>query len=116
MPNAATAVDILTTELPVSRPKANATAGAPVESELVLYSDGDTEFGVWQVTPGSFAARKQGACELMHFVAGSGKITDAHGTVTKIAPGVAVFLPDGWEGTWDVAETVRKTYAIYATR
>lgn len=111
----ATAVDIAAAELPVSRPKANATAGEPVESELVLFADGDTELGIWQVTPGSFTSRKSGACELMHFVAGSGTITGADGTVTEIAPGVAVFLPDGWEGTWDVTSTIRKTYAIYAT-
>ncbi|MFN8223969.1 MAG: cupin domain-containing protein [Gaiellales bacterium] len=111
-----TAVDILAAELTVTGPKANATSGTPVESELVLFADGASELGIWEVTPGSFPARKSGVCELMHFVAGSGTITDADGTVHEIAPGVAIFQPDGWEGMWTVTSTVRKSYAIYSVR
>ena len=30
-------------------------------------------------------------------------------------PGVVRFFPDGWSGTWEIRETVRKTYAIVRT-
>lgn len=93
----------------------NATRGKPVESKLVLYSDRTTEIGIWEVTPGSFPARKDDVCELMQFVAGYGTITDSTGT-TEIRPGVVMFTPDGWTGTWEVHETVRKTYALHRTR
>jgi uncharacterized cupin superfamily protein len=93
----------------------NATKGAPVESKLVLYSDRKTEIGIWEVTPGSFPAQKDDVCELMQFVSGRGTITDSTG-VTEIRPGVVMFTPDGWTGTWDVHETIRKTYALHRTR
>ena len=95
--------------------RTNATKGAPAESKLVLYSDRTTEIGIWEVTPGSFPARKDGVCELMQFVAGAGTITDASG-VTQIGPGAVMFTPDGWVGTWDVYETVRKTYVVHQTK
>jgi uncharacterized cupin superfamily protein len=95
-------------------PRLNATAGEPVESKLVLYSDRTTEIGIWEVTPGVFPAHKDDVCELMQFVAGRGTITDSTG-VTEIGPGVVMFTPDGWTGTWDVQETVRKTYALHRT-
>jgi uncharacterized protein len=93
----------------------NATSGEPVESKLVLYADRYTEIGIWEVTPGSFPAAKDGVCELMQFVAGSATIVDANGETT-VEPGIVMFLPDGWTGTWTVHETVRKTYALHHTR
>jgi hypothetical protein len=112
---AVASVDILSAELPAARTKTNSLEGSPLESELVLFADEHTEFGIWEVTPGRFASQKTGVCELMHFVQGSGTITGLDGTVTDIAPGVVVFLPDGWEGTWHVTNTVRKSYAVYST-
>ncbi len=96
-------------------PRPNATSGEPIESKLVLYADQFTEIGIWEVTPGSFPASKDGVCELMQFVAGSATIVDANGE-TIVGPGVVMFLPDGWTGTWTVYETVRKTYALHHTR
>ena len=104
----------LDAELASMGPRLNATAGAPVESKLVLYSDRTTEIGIWEVTPGTFPARKEDVCELMQFIAGRGTITDATGT-TEIRPGVVMFTPDGWSGTWEVQETIRKTYALHRT-
>jgi uncharacterized protein len=96
-------------------PRPNATGGEPIESKLVLYADRFTEIGIWEVTPGSFPARKDGVCELMQFVAGSATIVDATGE-TFVEPGTVMFLPDGWIGRWTVHETVRKTYALHHTR
>jgi uncharacterized cupin superfamily protein len=101
--------------LTIMGPRLNATVGEPVESKLVLYSDRTTEIGIWEVTPGVFPAHKDDVCELMQFVSGRGTITDSTG-VTEIRPGVVMFTPDGWTGTWDVQETVRKTYALHRTR
>lgn len=96
-------------------PRQNATSGEPVESKLVLYADRFTEIGIWEVTPGTFPASKDGVCELMQFVSGSATIVDANGETT-IEPGTVMFTPDGWTGTWTVRETVRKTYALHHTR
>jgi uncharacterized cupin superfamily protein len=68
--------------------------------------------GVWECTPGVWPSAKNGVGELMVFTAGRGAIVDADGTRHEIRPGVAVYLPDGWTGHWEVEETVRKVYAI----
>ncbi len=95
--------------------KPNALAGSPVESELVIYADDAIEMGIWEVTPGTFRGSKEGVYEFMHFAQGAGTITDESGAVIHISPGLSVFVPDGWRGTWDVTETVRKTYVINRT-
>jgi uncharacterized cupin superfamily protein len=50
---------------------------------------------------------------MMHFIAGKGTITTVDGTVHEIRPGVVLVAPDGWRGTWDISETVRKVYTIW---
>ncbi|MCS5724530.1 cupin domain-containing protein [Herbiconiux sp. CPCC 203407] len=90
-----------------------AVDGAPTESVLVLHSDAGGRSGVWECTPGRFASSRDGDSELMHFVAGRGTITSADGTVHDIRPGVVLVAPDGWRGTWNIRETVRKIYTIW---
>jgi uncharacterized protein len=106
---------VLQARLENPSPRVNPISGEPVESKLVLYADRFTEIGIWEVTPGSFPASKDGVCELMQFVAGSATIVDANGE-TIVEPGTVMFTPDGWSGTWNVRETVRKTYALHHTR
>jgi hypothetical protein len=116
IPTSLSIADVLSLELDVVGPRAGALRGDPVESIHVLVDDGLVQTGVWEVTPGSFPGAKDGICELMHFVAGRGTITGADGEVTRIGPGVAMFTPDGWRGTWDVEETIRKTFVVVKTR
>jgi uncharacterized cupin superfamily protein len=108
--------DVLAVRLVAGQPVPTGTAGEPYESWLVLSDDGQVELGIWEVTPGTFRGSKEGIYESMHFVAGSGTITDSDGVVSEIKPGVVMFCPDGWSGEWDVRETVRKTYTIVKTR
>ncbi|MGH3642836.1 MAG: cupin domain-containing protein [Mycobacterium sp.] len=90
-------------------------AGAPVESVHVLHRDAGGRSGVWECTPGRFESARNGDTELMHFIAGAGTITTVDGTVHEISPGVVLVAPDGWRGTWDIRETVRKVYTIWTT-
>jgi len=110
-----TVEDVLTADLETGRLVPTALAGEPYESWHVLSDDGRVELGIWEVTPGSFRGSTDGYYEQMHFVAGSGTITDDSGSVTEIRPGVVMLCPDGWSGLWDVRETVRKTYAVVKT-
>lgn len=104
-----------TLALTVRGPRTPALAGAPVESVSVLHSDAGGRSGVWECTPGRFDSARDGDTELMHFVAGEGTITSADGTVHEIHPGVVLVAPNGWRGTWDIRETVRKVYTIWTT-
>jgi len=108
--------DVLSAKLETGRLVPTAVAGEPYESWHVISDDGQVELGIWEVTPGSFRGETDGIYEQMHFVAGSGTITDGDGVVTDIHPGVVMLCPDGWSGTWDVRETIRKTYAVVKTR
>lgn len=107
--------DVRSVELETGRPVPTAVAGGPYESWHVISDDGRVELGIWEVTPGSFRGATEGVYEQMHFVAGSGTITDADGVVTEIKPGVVMLCPDGPSGLWEVRTTVRKTYAIGST-
>jgi len=107
---------ILATELEDTGPPRVVLQGAPQTACRVLYEDADVEVGVWTVTPGVFASVKQGMSESMHFVAGAGHISHPDGSTTVITPGTLLHLHDGWQGTWHVTETVRKSYVIVQTR
>lgn len=100
-------------ELTVRRRRTPALDGAPVESYHVLHSDAAGRSGIWECTPGKFDSARNGDSEMMHFIAGAGTITTADGTVHEIRPGVVLVAPDGWRGTWDIRETVRKVYTIW---
>lgn len=99
--------------LTVLGPRTPAVAGRPVESVQVLHRDGSGRCGVWECTPGRFQSARDGDTELMHFIAGEGTITSSDGSVHEIRPGVVLIAPDGWRGTWDIRETVRKVYTIW---
>jgi uncharacterized cupin superfamily protein len=104
-----------TRELTVLGPRTPSLAGAPAESVHVLHRNPGGRSGIWECTPGRFDSARNGDTELMHFIAGAGTITTADGTVHDIRPGVVLVAPDGWRGTWDIRETVRKVYTIWAT-
>jgi uncharacterized cupin superfamily protein len=99
-----------------SGPRAGATAGEPVESELELYNDGTVEVGLWECTPGEFPSIKDGITEEMFFLSGDATIVGDDGTEHEIAPGVLIVTPDGWKGRWKIRKTVRKVYTIWHTR
>lgn len=107
--------DPLTAELAEIGPKPNPTRGTPVESALVLFEDAHIEAGVWECTPGAFPAKREGYREQFTLIAGRAILRDADGTETVLEPGVAVVTPEGWEGEWDIAETVRKVYVVSYT-
>jgi uncharacterized protein len=105
-------VDVMTARLVDAGRFPGAEPGSARTAELVLYEDGRMETGIWEVTPGEFDAAHGPYVEFMHFVAGDATITAADGEVHEIGPGVALTVPSGWRGRWQVRETVRKTYVI----
>jgi uncharacterized cupin superfamily protein len=107
--------DLIDVELRTTGPRAGATQGEPVESELELYNDGRVEVGLWECTPGEFPSVKDGISEEMLFLAGDATIVGDDGTKYEIAPGILVVTPDGWKGRWEIRQTVRKVYTIWHT-
>ncbi len=54
MSTARRSVNVLVTAMSGGTPKPNMISGTPLESDLPLFEDGDTEFDIWEVMPGSF--------------------------------------------------------------
>jgi len=102
--------DVRSVVLPEPTPKPGATAGDPRESLLQLSDDGRVQIGIWECTPGSFPSARDGYSEFMLFLAGEATITDDDGTRHRIGPGTAMRVPDGWLGSWEIRDTVRKVY------
>jgi uncharacterized cupin superfamily protein len=104
-----------TMTLTVRGPRVPSLSGVPVESVRELHRDGRARTGVWECTPGSFDSARNGDTEVMHFVAGDATITSADGETYEIRPGSVLVAPDGWRGTWEIRQTVRKVYTIWDT-
>jgi uncharacterized protein len=94
-------------------PRTPVLEGTPSQSVHVLYRDDQARSGIWECTPGRFESARDGDTEFMHFLAGSATITTDDGTEHDIRPGVTLIAPDGWRGTWEIRETVRKVYTIW---
>ncbi len=115
MTAAGRSLDVARAPVAVVGVKAGATLGEPTESDFTIHAELGVDIGVWECTPGVWPSSKVGVGELMVFTAGRGVIVGADGTRHEIRPGIAVYLPDGWSGYWEVEETVRKVYAIVAS-
>lgn len=95
------------------------SASAPdhdvLESFLPLWPDervGLMKSGIWQASPGHLVGKREGWAEICHIMEGRATITTEGGAAETIGPGDVLILPDGWRGTWDIHETVRKFYAL----
>lgn len=91
-------------------PTASVVSGVPTTATLPLAALGDTEVGVWEMTPGT--ATDTEADEV--FVVLSGRaviqfVSPALPTL-EVGPGSIVRLTEGMKTVWTVTETLRKVY------
>ena len=78
-----------------------------------LYGEGAGRSGLWEVTPGAFAAENDGFAEYMHILEGRGTVLSDDGSTLELRPGVKFIARSGWRGRWVVTETIRKIYVIW---
>ncbi|MBT2483612.1 MULTISPECIES: cupin domain-containing protein [unclassified Microbacterium] len=102
----AAALDLVHAPLPSDE----VIAGTPTTATRILSTLGDTEIGVWEMTPGT--ASDVEADEV--FVVLTGRATIAFEDTTLpaigIGPGSVVRLVEGMRTVWTVTETLRKVY------
>ena len=67
--------------------------------------------GVWECTPGRWRRQVMDR-EFAHFVSGRARFVPDHGEPFDICAGDAVWFPADTTGTWEITETLRKTYVI----
>jgi uncharacterized cupin superfamily protein len=94
-------------------PLEEATGAAMQTTGLTLWEDGTgTESGVWECTRGP-SRWKLDTNEFVHILAGRMTVTPDGGEPVEIGAGDTAVFPKGWEGTWDIHDTVRKLYVIF---
>lgn len=99
-------------------PKPNIIHGDPMEAihEIHRDEDGKVLIGVWECTPGSYHSAKVGYSELMVILGGHATITPTGGEPLDLRDGSAIVTPDGWTGTWDVHDTIRKVFLLWGEK
>jgi uncharacterized cupin superfamily protein len=95
---------------PVAR--ANPIKGEPYESSAELWVHNGLNVGVWEATPGSFPATRDGYDEVFVCLSGVATMTGNDGVRYDLSAGSVLFTPSGFVGRWDVSETFRKVYCI----
>ncbi|MEM8786845.1 MAG: cupin domain-containing protein [Pseudomonadota bacterium] len=68
--------------------------------------------GQWIGQPGEMEVRPRVHHEMFTVVSGRIELIEADGTVTRVGPGQAGFIPKGWTGVWRTVEETRKTYML----
>ncbi len=69
--------------------------------------------GVWRCEPGQWRiAMGSTEQELFTVLAGRCRVHAADGSFEEAGPGEAIFIPGGFVGSFEVLETLTKTYAI----
>ncbi len=117
MPNTAPTIilaDAMAMDMPVGNPKATSLDGQ-LESIVEIWTseDGSLETGLWECTPGTFVARRDGYNEVAQILSGRATIKGDDGVVEELAAGSTFVTPAGWTGTWIVHETMRKLYVVH---
>lgn len=86
---------------------------ASLQSGLLMFrrSDGSSETGMWQCTPGKWRCEVE-KDEFCYFLAGTAIYTPDSGKRFTVRAGVAATFPAGWRGECEVIETVRKVYMV----
>ncbi len=89
---------------------------AHIRSSEQTSSDGGRDrVGVWECTPGSWR-RQVMEREFAHFLSGRARFIPDDGEPFEIRAGDAVWFPADTTGTWEIIETLRKSYVIIGFR
>jgi len=93
-----------------SLPADSVLAGSPTTALHPLTRVGDTEVGIWEMTPGT--ASDTEVDEVFVVLAGRARIAfeDPALPDLEVGPGSVVRLADGMRTVWTVTETLRKVY------
>jgi uncharacterized protein len=90
--------------------RAGADQGDPQTAGKILYEAGGITAGVWECTPGGWTTVDRPATEAMLFLSGRARLTTLGSEPVIFQAGDTFVLPKGWNGRWEVLETVRKFF------
>jgi uncharacterized cupin superfamily protein len=92
-------------------------SGDPKQSAYTAFTSPDGSFvtGLWSCTPGKFSVT-QTMNETCHILSGRVIVTTKNGKAQEFGTNDVIVMPAGWEGTWDIRATIRKVFALSATK
>ncbi|MGD0083340.1 MAG: cupin domain-containing protein [Acidimicrobiales bacterium] len=95
-------------------PLAEATGHEMSTAGITLWKNEETEAesGIWECTPGPSRWDLE-TNEFVHVLAGRMTVTEDGAEPVELSAGDSVVFPLGWNGTWDIHETLRKLYVIF---
>ncbi|MEV7009847.1 cupin domain-containing protein [Streptosporangium sp. NPDC051022] len=95
-------------------PKPTSVSLGQLEATLQVWEGkgGSVSTGVWECTPGVFGAVRDDHHEICVLLSGSVTVTPDGGEPALLSAGDLLVMPQGWSGTWEVHETVRKVYVV----
>lgn len=85
--------------------------GQPRWRSWLYLSDGDITSGRWESTPGCWRVAYK-KWEFMTILDGRGVVRGDDGSVIALEPGATAIIQPGFEGTWEVYETMRKHFFV----
>jgi uncharacterized cupin superfamily protein len=90
--------------------RAGADEGDPQTSGRLLLETAQLTVGVWECTPGGWNTVNRPASEAMLLLSGRARLTTVGAEPVILKAGDCFVLPKGWNGRWEVLETVRKFF------
>ena len=95
----------------------NIVSGNPSTKLQNYYTDATGQFfsGIWESSPGKWQVN-YGEEEFCAILAGRATLTGADGEAQSFKTGDAFIIPNGFTGTWETIETVRKWYVIFEAK
>ena len=85
-------------------------SGAPSTKTAVQHAGGIVT-GTWECEPGKWSHEQSGD-EYVSLLEGSMILESADGTVEKYSALDSFVIPDGWSGTWEVTEPLKKFFVV----
>lgn len=92
-------------------PPERVIAGHPVFTTWNLEERDGLYCGIWEATPGTWRAIYE-EWEYCYILSGVLVVTEDGGDPVTYRGGDRFIVRPGWQGTWEVVETVRKDYVI----
>ncbi len=83
----------------------------PRQTDSGFFEEGNLVAGTWECEPGKLQL-DLGITEFCHLLQGHWILTSESGQVTEVRAGDSWIFPNGWKGTAEVVETVRKVYMV----
>lgn len=91
-------------------PKPTSLTDGQTEAVRSLWEQGRVDTGIWECTPGTFTAERDGHTEICTILSGSVTLEVEGEEPEHLKAGDVFVMPSGWKGVWHVHEPLRKHY------